>query len=335
MLTIRPINPVSGKSLHRHLKILLFFVPLLTSCEPAERHADPTLSAHVQETTSIRVVRAHDGRLVNKLLISEADVEPARFSLLKGSVNQLLESFKSQQVIASASVYFLDLKTGDWFSINPSEGYKMGSLLKLPVSMTFLKKSEADPRLMDHLVFCDASAASVPQQTFEIEPLQPGKTYPTSELLKRVLKYSDNVSTNLMNRNLDLAMLDKLYSDLDQSTPDMLDKSYVSNVVDFSRFFNVLYNGTWLNERNSELVLGWLSESSFKEGLVKQIPENVVVARKFGEFGTPQEKQWHESGVVYAENGHYLITVMTRGNDAEKLRYAISEISKLVYEGRK
>jgi hypothetical protein len=130
-------------------------------------------------------------------------------------------------------------------------------------------------------------------------------------------------------------MLDKLYRDLGQSTPDMFDKSYVTNVVDYSRFLNVLYNGSWLSPANSELVLGWLTESSFRDGMVKHLPDDVLVARKFGEFGTNQNKQWHESGVVYAPNGHYVLTVMTKGKEADKLRYAIAEVSKLVYENRR
>ena len=313
----------------------LLIMAFVCSCEQTERHEPASRGSTVQANTNQRVARVHDGRLVNKLLFSESDMESDRVAPLKSSINQLLESLKSQQALTAASVYYLDLSTGDWFTINASEGYTPGSLLKLPVSLTFLKKAESDPRLLEQMVYCNVPPTAVPDQTFEIEPIMTGQSYPLAELLKRVLKYSDNISTSLINVRLDFTMLDKLYRDLGQSTPDMFDKSYVTNVVDYSRFLNVLYNGSWLSPANSELVLGWLTESSFRDGMVKHLPDDVLVARKFGEFGTNQNKQWHESGVVYAPNGHYVLTVMTKGKEADKLRYAIAEVSKLVYENRR
>ena len=81
-----------------------------------------------------------------------------------------------------------------------------------------------------------------------------------------------------------------------------------------------------------ELLLGWLSESSFKEGMVRMLPTDVLVPRKFGEFGRNDSKQWHESGIVYTPRGNYLLTIMTNGRDTEKQRLLIAEISKTVYE---
>jgi hypothetical protein len=83
---------------------------------------------------------------------------------------------------------------------------------------------------------------------------------------------------------------------------------------------------------NSEHALELMTRSDFKSGLVAGLPSGVEVAHKFGEAGDQNEKQLHETGLVYAEGNPYLITVMTRGSNADSLASAIASISKLVYE---
>jgi hypothetical protein len=53
---------------------------------------------------------------------------------------------------------------------------------------------------------------------------------------------------------------------------------------------------------------------------------------KFGESGTVDEKQLHETGIVYLGGHPYLITVMTRGASDEKLAEVISELSAATYQ---
>ncbi len=334
-MKIKCLLPFFNKGAYRLLtgSILIPSV-FYSSCEKSARDNPSISQANKVEAATLYVLRANGPKLVNKLLASDSYNESARLEPLKSKVSNLVAGYKTQNAISSASVYYMDLKTGEWFAINGSEGYTPGSLVKLPVCMSFFKLSEYKPGTMERQIFYDPNLHGVPSQTFEVDPIKPGRAYSMSELIRRVLKDSDNYSTSLINYQIDYDALKLLYRDLDQAVPDMHDISYTTNVMEYSRFLQILYNGTWLNETNSETALKYLSESSFKEGLTSLLPDNLVVPRKFGEYGSNEIKQWHESGIVYAADGHYLITIMTKGYDREKLRLAIAEISKAIYEGR-
>ena len=56
------------------------------------------------------------------------------------------------------------------------------------------------------------------------------------------------------------------------------------------------------------------------------------MAHKFGESGTPVDKQLHESAIVYLDKKPYLLTVMTKGKDNASLSKLICEISSIVYK---
>ena len=105
----------------------------------------------------------------------------------------------------------MDLNTGAWFAINGSEGYTPGSLIKLPVCLSFFKSSELKSGVMERMIYYDAQMQGVPSQTYVVEPIKPGNAYPMAELIKRVLRDSDNYSTFLINEQIDYVALKMLY----------------------------------------------------------------------------------------------------------------------------
>ncbi|MFM8918318.1 MAG: serine hydrolase, partial [Bacteroidota bacterium] len=110
---------------------------------------------------NLHVLRSHGPKLVNKLLSTDSYDESARLEPLKSKVSNLISNYKTQNAVSSASVYFMDLKTSDWFAINGSEGYTPGSLLKLPVCISFFKLSEYKNGVMDRQIFYDPNLHGV------------------------------------------------------------------------------------------------------------------------------------------------------------------------------
>lgn len=288
----------------------------------------------IQETeeSPLTIVRKHNFRLIQPLLVTESSKESVRLAPLKNSLQRLIDQYHQQGMISSASVYFMDLNSNNWFSINGHEKYTPGSLVKVPVIMTYMKESEQKTGWLDNRMYFDPAQKGIPHQTYEIDPLVPGQSYPIRDLLRRIATTSDNNSTALVNEHINRPLFTKLFEDLDLVIPELDDRSYKTSVTEYSRFLLVLFNSSWLNEQNSELVLQWLSASTFNDGLTKNLPSGLTVARKFGEFGVGSDKQWHESGIIYLDNRPYLMTVMTHGFDNEKLRQVISELSKAAYD---
>ena len=116
------------------------------------------------------------------------------------------------------------------------------------------------------------------------------------------------------------------------SVQNFAEKNHGLTVKEYSRFFRILYNSSYLSQSNSEKALKTLSQTKFTEGIRKNMPKDIVVASKFGEIGIDEQiKQIHECGIVYYPNHPYLICIMTRGPNPKYLTKSISEISDFVF----
>ena len=111
-------------------------------------------------------------------------------------------------------------------------------------------------------------------------------------------------------------------------------RNNVLTVQEYSRFFRVLFNASYLNSQLSEKALGYLAETDFKDGLLLAVPSLVQVAHKFGEYSDGEEysKQLHECGIVYYPDHPYLLCIMTKGSSFEDTDKTISDISKTVFQ---
>lgn len=284
-----------------------------------------------QNESALTILRRHDFRFIQPLVQTESSKESTRLASLKTTMQSMIDHYRQQGLIVTASVYFMDLNSSNWFSINGSEKYTPGSLAKVPVIMSYFKDNEQKPGWLGNKIFFDPGMKGIPHQTFEVDPLIPGNSYIIWDLLHRVASTSDNNSTALINFYINKEIFYKLYKDLELVVPTLEDKNYTTTVSEYSRFFQVLFNSSWLHEKDSELILQWLTESTFNQGITRLLPKDIPVARKFGEYGTDALKQWHESGIVYLDHRPYLITIMTKGFENEKLQTVIGEISNTAF----
>lgn len=143
---------------------------------------------------------------------------------------------------------------------------------------------------------------------------------------------SDNRATNLLETFMDKKEFERCFTDFGMKPLDFYDTSYRFNVMNYSLFFKALYNGTYLSIPNSEYATKLMVESSYNDGLVKLLPKDIKVARKFGEWSDDINNELHESGIVYLNNSPYIITVMTRGRNWDKQKEVTNQISKMVFE---
>ena len=147
-----------------------------------------------------------------------------------------------------------------------------------------------------------------------------------------MIVYSDNDATIMLNKVIDKAVFNNVFSDNGLKEPDYKSSSYPITARDYSIFMKELYNASYLNFKDSEACLSLLSKSDFKEGLISGLPVNTTVVHKFGEGGFDNAPDFSESAIVYSSGKTYLLTVMTKGTDMKKLPKVIGEISKKVYE---
>lgn len=305
--------------------VITYFVIKKPNVE-TEQAANPVNSC------DYNVKRLSGYNFVKPLIFVDDEFEGARLSMVKRDVNSIIENYKSNQGVASVSVYLRDFNSNEWVSINEELKYEPGSLFKVPILIAYLKLSEEKRGLLDQELLFETPFAIHKNVAFQSKQIQLGHRYSIRELLHYMIAYSDNNATALLNNNLKPEVLSKLFADLNLEIPDVKAQNYYITVKDYSLFMRALYNASYLSKDNSEYAAELLSKCDFNEGIINGLPQGTLVAHKFGESGTPNDMQLHESAIVYSNSKPYLLTIMTKGKDNVTLCKLISEISATVFK---
>lgn len=275
---------------------------------------------------------------INPILECNPDIaQNNNFNSLKKNINQLVDQEVQQKNISFASIYFRDLNNGPWFGINDSKYFAPASLIKVPILMTYLKKAENDSSLLEKKIplIITPDGDSI-QNIKPSVSLAPNQEYPIKDLLEKMIIYSDNDAYNTLSQNLTEDEFIKIYKDLDIDISKAFTdpNGNIITVGDYASFYRILFNASYLNQDMSEKALSMLSQTQYKDGLVAGLPQNVIVAHKFGErkFLDSGETQFHDCGIIYLPKKPYLLCVMTRGTDLTKASNVIKNISQKVYQ---
>jgi len=281
----------------------------------------------------MKQIRLNRFNLIHPLLLTDLEVEDSRLQTLKHRVEELIEARKQNHAITSASVYVRSLNDGGWFAINPEETYIPASLQKVGIMMSYLKEVEHNPALLDYKIKFESHFSNLPKQNIKDFSLEEHQFYTVKDLLHYMIAFSDNDALNLLYKNMNNTTYNNLYTDIGLEVPNLERDDYTVSVKNFARFFRMLYSATYLSNDLSEMGLELLAQSTYRNGICRNLDPKIVVAHKFGERAYGVEKQLHEFAIVYANNQPYLLGIMTKGNDNIPLSDVLSEISDLVYTG--
>lgn len=269
---------------------------------------------------------------IKPLMFIDDECEGDELIPIKMEINNIIEKYIKNQNIQTASVYLRDLQNNKWMAINNEEKFEPGSLFKVPILIAYLKMNELNHGLLDRELLYSNPININKQVAYQSKTIKIGEKYKIRELLKYMIAYSDNNATALLNQNLKPAVLNKLFSDLGLEVPSISATKYFFTAKQYSLFIRALYNAAYLSMDDSEFAAELLGQCDFKDGIVKGLPKGVKLLHKFGESGTSQEMQLHESAIIYLKNRPYLLTVMTKGKDNKSLSGLISEISAAVFQ---
>jgi len=289
----------------------------------------------VDEPPSASDVRLKENyQFINPLLECAPDLKKStQVKYLENKLKDYVAQQLGKKEASHISVYYRDLNNGPTIGINEKEPFVPASLVKLPLMIAYFKISEEMPGILNTKVKIPKTETNL-QQNYEPNiPTIMDREYTLFELIERMIEYSDNVPFDFLASHIDPQKYIKIYNDFGISNIGTDKGENILTVKDYSAFFRILYNSSYLNEEQSEQALGILTKTTFKDGLVAGVPEGTIIAHKFGERGyqNSAEKQLHDCGIVYHQNGPYLLCVMTRGTDFQKLSSTIKEVSNEVY----
>lgn len=284
--------------------------------------------------TELRNTR--DYRFVSPLLECD-EFHPSSFTShirLKTSVQSAIRQAKADGSVNSVSFYYRDLNNGPWIGIDEDRAYSPASMMKVPILMAVLKLAETETDLLGKQTIAEAFGDETSQ---DFEPIQIGKKYRMEELIERMIIKSDNLATSAIRIALHGSpTFDKTWRELGFEEELSLKKQPYLSTKQYSAFFRVLYNSTFLSIAGSEYALELLSRTEFNQGIRAGLPQEISVSSKFGVYThlESNRKELHECGIVYDGNSPYLICVMTEGIDVDLQASLISQISELVYKNR-
>lgn len=285
-----------------------------------------------QSLISYKIRRSSDYKYVRPILLVDEESESQNLNGLKQNISDIINNYQKIGVLNSASFYIKEFNGNSWTGVNVEEKFLPGSLMKVPEMIAFLKMNEQKPGTLDRVITYKHADELGRHTNFNSRTIQPGKSYTIRELLNYMIRYSDNQATDLLNRQVDVNIFGKVFTDLGLKTPDWKASSYPITAKEYSVFMRALYNGAYLNIENSEIGAKLLSECDFKLGLLSGLPKGMKVAHKFGESGDSRGQQLSEAAIVYLDGNPYVIVVMTSGKDHKLLPGVIKEISSATFQ---
>ena len=217
----------------------------------------------VSSSCELNIDRLDGYKLIKPIVYAESSCESPKYEGLKIKLTGLIDGYKVSKKLSSASVYLRVFGEGNWMSINSTEEYYPGSLLKVVGLLTYLKMSESQPGLLDKKLSFDSPKEFIPDQTYNSKHIVQGQKYTIRQLLKYMISYSDNNATFLLKDGANMDAFNKVFTDLKIQGPTEGNLDFKMTAKDYSMFLIVLYNATYLNRENSELALELLKESDF------------------------------------------------------------------------
>lgn len=260
---------------------------------------------------------------------------------LEDELTRYIQQKKYANETTHVSVYYRNLNNGNRFGINVKEMFSPASLMKLPILLVYLKLSEQDPSLLQKKLtyIADLQENNFQQNVPPEQLLIDNHDYSIQELLEHMIKYSDNKASILLSKNLKAQDYESAFTSNDMVFPPVISGSFDNNlrVIDYARFFRILFNASYLNQKDSNYALQLLTQVDFENGLVAGVDKNIVIAHKFGERGIVgkdgrEQKQLHDCGIIYYPLHPYILCVMTRGYDFGNLENIVTDISQKIYK---
>ncbi len=297
---------------------------------------------------TFNMVREGGYNFINPLLSCNysEDVASNRYKPITDKLKIYIEEHISNGDTQNISIYFRGLNSGRWSGVNEDYAYAPASLLKIPLMIAYLRKADRDPNILHKEITYNQIKDGNNVEIFKSNNfIKDGQSYSVDELLQSMIMYSDNNAWELLQNNIDQISITEVYSDLGIPVSETLTEENMTPKT-FSYLFRILYNATYLSKPMSQYALKLLSSTDFYGGLKSGLTKDAVIAHKFGERTvfkkdsvstniTLDFRELHDCGIIYYPRNPYLLCVMTKGLDFQKLSGVINDISALIYQETK
>lgn len=231
----------------------------------------------------------------------------------------------------SITIYYENINSGSNISVNKDLRLFPASLSKLVQAILIVHKVEEGGLSYDQVLKVEpndlSSASGNLYKTILERPLT------TEKLLEELLVNSDNTAQNIFKHYLNAYD----YIDFQNVTglQDLYNENGFISAKEYTRILRVLYTSNFLKPENSEKILNYMVNSTFKDYLSQGLPQDIKFAHKYGE--NIEYNIFADSGIVYIPKKPYMISVIIKGEDSsletrERIKKLMKEISERAYQ---
>lgn len=251
---------------------------------------------------------------------------------------RIFEEVEKVHPDVSLDVYVRNLNNWPWFGIHEDEKFARIWTLKMPLFLAYLKWSEQEHSAVLEKKYTVEDKWWKNEWAYASKnTLENGKEYTVSQLLKEMIVNSNETAAQILRENIPESYLDRVYAELGLTIEGGRTEQDDISLKEYSSFFRILYNAAYLSPKTSEFALSLLTQTDFKEGIIKWVPKGVQVANKFWEriyIDETGKKSYkiHDCWVVYYEQYPYMICIASEWKDEKTLANTIGETSRIVYE---
>ncbi len=240
---------------------------------------------------------------------------------LKDYLNKINEKVGTSKM----SVYIEFLNSGANISINKDLRIFPASLAKLPLAIAVMKKIESGE--INKKTMLEVQVDDLDSRSGNLYKTIPGTAYSVSDIVKALLVDSDNTAQRML---LKVVSPNDMQNLIDETGLEALsDPQGKISAKEYTKFLRVLYTSSYLEREDSQTILKFLSESTFKDFLSSGLPDKVYFSHKYGE--DKGQKIYSDSGIVYLEDRPYMVTVMLQGMEEEEAKTIMKGISDVSY----
>ncbi len=251
------------------------------------------------------------------------------------SLDRTFEKYLNETKL-NISIYVENLRDGASMRVNENMEFYPLSLNKLPIAILILKKIEEGKMSLDTMIpIREGDKTDAFGDLYKINT----KDLPLRVLLEKMLKESDDTASHALVHYIDENDLNLLYDyySLDfnvyyPSRKNYGDHTGLVKTLTYANVFRSLYLSSVLDTKDSEYILYLLTDTVFDVKKFANLPENVTVSHKFGEYYTQEGKYFHDCGIIYIENSRVLYCIMTKDLDESKAIDNVSQIVNSVYK---
>lgn len=285
-------------------------------------------------SSSVNQLYLNDFELIKPLLFAEVEEEDPELATLKSKLDSLLQNKIKNGEVTNASVYLKRMSETRGITLNQGDLYNPGSMMKIPVMITYYREAMNNNTILRKKIVFPGHNAALKVEEGAVSHLVKGNSYSVEELIRMMIIDSDNDAMGLLVNNISTQQLNKVFADLNIPIPSSPTDHFKLTPELYSRFFQVLYNASYLDRYYSQQALSILTQTKYAQGLTKNRNEEFKIAHKYGISTTGEFRTLSEAGIFYTLQP-YLFVIMTKGGEYSQLANTISECSDLVYSEMK